>query len=483
MSTALSRLQNKFKPSNRYANFGAVIRTMQVCGFRGISDLTVDIEFPIMAISGLNGAGKSTIGQLATCAYRKPTGAVDYKRFYIAQFFPLSAADPAPFRADARTVYTLESNVPTAPQDVTVSRVQTEWSGYKRQPERYCFYIGFTLYIPKVERRDMSIYGGKELQLLARRAVTSVVSSTVARILNQSYDEVHFQGVSHGNRTSELGMLMRNGNRYSENNMGFGEGRILHLVSQMEEAPAQSLFVLEEPETSLHESAQYRLVEYLLDVCDRRGHQIIFSTHSSVMLEALPPTARLFLFRDADGVTSYKGLSSTRTRAILSEGYHRALTVFVEDGFAEKVLREIIRTSNYKLLKAIAIVAIGSKAAVLESVRLLTHLKRQVIGVRDADAGADPAQALYSLPGTRAPECEVFENAAVIEYLRAEFNIDVVRIRQVAPTHEHHNISHILAEAAEADQSDLEMRAIRAYVKDLDPQPNDALVAVIAARA
>lgn len=227
----------------------------------------------------------------------------------------------------------------------------------------------------------MSIYGGKSLQLLARRAVTPIVSTTVARILNQTYDEVHFQRVSHVTRTSELGMLMRNGNRYSENNMGFGEGRVLHLVSLMEEAPAQSLFVLEEPETSLHESAQYRMIEYLLDVCDRRGHQVLFSTHSSVMLEALPAAARLLLFRDAAGVTSYKGLSSTRTRAILSEGYQRALTVFVEDKFGAKILREIIRASNYRLLKAITIVPTGSTAAVLESVRLLTRLEKPVLGV------------------------------------------------------------------------------------------------------
>jgi predicted ATPase len=361
MSTAHSRLQSKYQPAHRYANFGAVIRRMQVCGFRGISDLTIDFEFPITAISGLNGAGKSTIGQIATCGYRMPTGAVGYKRFYVAQFFPISVADPLPFDQNARVIYTLESNVATAPQDVTVSRAASEWSGYKRQPERYCFYIGFTLYIPKVERRDMSVYGGRKLQLMEKRTVTQKVRDTVARILNQAYEDVHFQGVSHGKRTSELAMLIKNGQQYSENNMGFGEGRVLHLVSLMEEAPAHSLFVLEEPETSLHEEAQHRLVHYLFDVCDRRGHQIIFSTHSSEMLDALPSEARLLLYRDSQGVSAYKGLSSTRTGAILSGGVQRALTVCVEDKFGQRLLREIIRAVDPALLKAIAIVPIGSQ--------------------------------------------------------------------------------------------------------------------------
>jgi hypothetical protein len=186
--------------------------------------------------------------------------------------------------------------------------------------------------------------------------------------------------------------------------MGFGEGRVLHLVSLMEEAPQQSLFVLEEPETSLHEEAQYRLVQYLLDVCRRRNHQIIFSTHSSVMLEALPQEARVLLYRDADGVTPYRGVSSTRARAILSGGEQRALTVCVEDSFAKNLLRELIRCEDPGLLKVVSIHAIGSNDAVREAVKLLMKLQRKAIGVRDGDTGADIAQKLYCLPGAKAPD-------------------------------------------------------------------------------
>ncbi len=97
MSTPLSRLHNKFHTSNRYANFGAVIRSMQVCGFRGIADLTVDVEFPITAISGLNGAGKSTIGHPyrphisiarfdTTNVVHDPTSAFDRMSLHLGEF-------------------------------------------------------------------------------------------------------------------------------------------------------------------------------------------------------------------------------------------------------------------------------------------------------------------------------------------------------------------------------------------------------------
>lgn len=75
--------------------------------------------------------------------------------------------------------------------------------------------------------------------------------------------------------------------------MGFGEGRTLYLVDLLENSPEQSLFVIEEPETSLHEHAQHELAKYLLDVCFRRHHQVILSTHSDQILSALPSASRL----------------------------------------------------------------------------------------------------------------------------------------------------------------------------------------------
>lgn len=483
MNAQINKLKSKYQPAHRYANFGAVIRQMRICGFRGIADLTIDFDFPITAISGLNGAGKSTLGQLAICAYRTPTGAVDYKRFYVAQFFPVSAADPVPFTQDARVVYTLESNVATAPQEVTVARAASEWSGYKRQPERYCYYIGFTLYIPKVERRDMSVYGGRTLQLLEKRDVTPKVREAVANILHQAYEDVHFQGVAHANRTSELGILVKNGSQYSENNMGFGEGRVLHLVSLLEEAPAHSTFVLEEPETSLHEEAQRKLVHYLLDVCNRRGHQIIFSTHSSEMLEALPSEGRRLLYRDAEGVTLFKGLSSTRARSILSGGLHKALVVCVEDKFAERLTREIIRLEDPGLLKAVNIVAMGSQDDVRESVKLLSRVGRKAIGIRDGDTGSAATDGLYSLPGTKAPELEVFEHPLVIQGIASRFGVNIPDVRATAENKDHHNIPKLVADAADTEITDIELAAIRVYSEALDPSIRANLVAIISSAA
>ncbi|MFB2874782.1 AAA family ATPase [Aeromonas jandaei] len=90
MANIVKKLQHKYGEKNRYANFGPCLRKVHIDGFRGIYELDLDIDFPITVISGLNGAGKSTVGQLAICAYKKPSTSVEYKRQYIKDFFPIS---------------------------------------------------------------------------------------------------------------------------------------------------------------------------------------------------------------------------------------------------------------------------------------------------------------------------------------------------------------------------------------------------------
>ena len=62
MADPVPPLRAKWSPPNRYANFGSAVRSLRIQGFRGIADFAIDLAFPITAISGLNGSGKSTIG-------------------------------------------------------------------------------------------------------------------------------------------------------------------------------------------------------------------------------------------------------------------------------------------------------------------------------------------------------------------------------------------------------------------------------------
>lgn len=467
MADRAKQLKEKYAQERRYANFGPVLRSIEIDGFRGINALLIPFDFPVVAISGLNGSGKSTVGQISLSAYRKPSTVTDYNRFYVRDFFPASVADPNPFHQSSSVKFIYETDDPGSPQALTVKRTNSEWSGYKRQPERKCFYVGFTIYIPKVERKDVSIYRGSSITLTNQRQITDQVKDKVGRILGQQYDELHFQGIQHGNKYGELGIAARFGNQYSENNMGFGEGRTLYLIDLLESSPEQSLFVIEEPETSLHEHAQYELAKYLLDVSFRRHHQIILSTHSDQILSALPTESRLLLHRDSNGVAVYKGLSSTRARSLLSLGHHRGLVVFVEDDFAKLLLSEMIRKVDPSLLGAISIEGVGDTKAVRNAVLLMSRIGKNSIAVRDADTGPDEANRIFSFPGTMPPEKEVYYHQAVKEHLNAEFHIDIDNVIVLRDIEDHHKLTEHLSSAAHSLPDYFRTIAIKKYIDEI----------------
>lgn len=468
MGDVAAKLGGKYKEKNRYANFGHCLRAVHIDGFRGISALDLTLDHPVTAISGLNGAGKSTLGQLAICAYKRPSTSADYKRQYIRDFFPISVADPKPIADNAKVVYTYETDDHKKPQEVTISRVNSAWSGYKRQPERFCFYVGFTVYIPKVERRDLSVYGGASVTFTEKRDLDDDVVTTVARIIGHKYDAVGFQGVSHKDRESELGIATRLGQSYSENNMGFGEGRILYTVDLLEKSPAQSLFILEEPETSLHESAQHEFAKYLLDVCYRRNHQVILSTHSSVILNALPSESRKLLMRDSSGVDIRDRISSNQIRSVLTSGHVRALDICVEDVFAKVLLSEVLRAKRKDLLKAVAIHDIGSKDAVREAVRVLNKAGKKAIAVRDGDVGQNPSEGLFSFPGSKPPEVEVFSRVEVSALMKEKYDVDIAWVLQRDNVEDHHKIVECIAREAEAEEEVVRTIAIERYIEIID---------------
>ena len=466
MADPNKQIIGKFKRQNRYSNFGPFLVSMTINGFRGLRDVIVNFKHPITAISGLNGAGKSTIGQLAVCAYKKPSTTTEYKRQYIKDFFPISAADPKPIDDDSSVLFSYATDTPGKLKGVTVKRAKSAWSGYKRQPERCCYYIGFTVYIPKVEKRDLSVYSGKNIELTDKREITQDVQDKVARIIGQKYEEIAFQGFRAKHRQAEVGIATRFGYSYSENNMGFGEGRVLYIVDKLENAPEQSLFVLEEPETSLHEKAQYELSKYLLDVCNRRHHQIIVSTHSNVFLSALPSESRKLLLRNNEGVTIHGGISSNQVKSILSDGHSKSLDICVEDEFAKKLLIEAIRNHDRTILKYIAIYPIGDKKAVGKAVRVLRETGKNAIAIRDPDVGEDITNKLYSFPGRYPLEKEVYDSEEVRNYLKSRYGVDLDWLKTKTQTTDHHKISRIVADEVSSQEDIISAFVIEEFLKE-----------------
>jgi hypothetical protein len=157
--------------------------------------------------------------------------------------------------------------------------------------------------------------------------------------------------------------------------------------------------------------------------------------------------------------------------------------VCVEDEFSKLVLTEILRRADAKLLKVVAIESLGSSQSVSNGIRLLEKLGFKAIGVRDADVGPDPTAKLYSLPGAKAPELEVFTNAAVVQKLKDVYVVDVAALLAQEPDLDPHEIPARLASEAELLKDALSTDAAQAYAASLDPAAYSDVVEAIRAAA
>ena len=89
-----------------------------------------------------------------------------------------------------------------------------------------------------------------------------------------------------------LRLVEKDGSRVSARSLSDGTLRFLAELVALRTAPEGSVILLEELGRELHPSRVHLLVEYLESITEQRGVQVIATTHSPLVLEALGPQAR-----------------------------------------------------------------------------------------------------------------------------------------------------------------------------------------------
>lgn len=136
------------------------------------------------------------------------------------------------------------------------------------------------------QNKIISYYGSNRNK--SKVTLTNIETKIVSEILRKEFETIEI--IEH-NLFKDWGISIRLKQKninYSEAFAGSGETAIVILVHKIFNAPDESLILLDEPETSLHSGAQKRLMSFLLDLCIKKKHQVVISTHSPFLIENMP---------------------------------------------------------------------------------------------------------------------------------------------------------------------------------------------------
>jgi ABC-type antimicrobial peptide transport system ATPase subunit len=100
LSSEVRRLQNKWRTNTGWPNR---LEWLEINGIRGWTGQRVDFQFPLVAVVGENGSGKSTVLQAVASIYRAPPTA---KELFASDFFP-----DTPFETISGEVYPIVKTI------------------------------------------------------------------------------------------------------------------------------------------------------------------------------------------------------------------------------------------------------------------------------------------------------------------------------------------------------------------------------------
>ncbi len=383
------------------------LESISINGLRGWLGETVNFRFPVTAIVGENGTGKSTLLKVAACAYEQDEKS--RKTFYPAKFFIKTQWDDI-------SKLSLEYRVRQG-QDVRsfeIKKHTERWAFPESRVKRAVFFFDVARTLPldaTVGYPKIAYYASKET---STTEILPEFRKRLSSILGREYLNARF-ATTDLDKKKEVGLLTRGFGEISQFHQGAGEDSTLDLIRSLQLIPPTSLVIIDELEASLHPKAQRRLVQFLLWFSRINKVQFIISTHSSYVFEELPEEAKVLLLPGRepgkDKMNIVYGASSEFALSRLDSATYPELHVFVEDLESKILLRAILANNEQgqTLLPRIDIVPIGG-ANVVNTMGELASKNRLPYNSMAITDGDTPHEGLVSLPGNKAPERVVFES-------------------------------------------------------------------------
>ena len=381
------------------------LESIELEGLRGWDGQKVTFGFPIVAIVGENGTGKSTILQCAASIYQSSSGLKSEGRF-ASDFFPKTiweSVTKAEIRYFVREGDRSKSGSVRKPGD--------RWRGNPDRPARTVNYVDLRRLQPIVSRTGYAKLVKDATQETDANAFDLPRLQRQSQIMGRQYSGTRM-ALTDADEKRDVPVFIESGGGSQQTYSGYhaGAGQMTVAEFLKLDPPRDSLLLIDEIETSLHPRAQRRLVRDLAELCRERDIQIVVTTHSPYVLAELPLEARIYLMMGQTGRHVMTGVSPEFAMTKMDEFPHPECEVYVEDQRAATILREIIVAHSRGLIDRCQMIPFG-QANVGRMLGLMVSQRRfPRPSCVFLDGDQSEADGCFLLPGADAPERVVFEN-------------------------------------------------------------------------
>lgn len=468
-----------------------LLRSIEISGgtgLRGINGLVLPFRYPLTAICGGNGAGKSTILALSALAFHTPPGWFVHRgntegnkgcgdrTYYTFSDFFISGATETP--ADGVSITWRYSLGRDNDSSITFTKGRG-WGRYSRRPIREVDFLPLGRILPAYEMAGVRSTFLKPECEHNTASLTPEFRQLLSYILGKEYGFAEIQQTRrYSIQRCEAGAI------YTGFNMGGGEACIIDLLHLLQRMPRGGILVIEEIEAGLHPEAQTKLADVLVRLCLQKQLQIICSTHSQIFIDSLPRQARLLIKKSGGEHSLFENPSTRFAMHEMTGEAQPELIIYCEDKVAAILIGEAL---PLHLRSRIKVQDIGSDATVIR--QGVSHIRSgfpmRSLCVLDGDCeDTDVERWIRSECGDRrdiTPEFVVLPGDGlppekwVVEQLRhlayqttfaACFGCSVPEARAHAEALqvglEHHDLGYVLHRRTNLDDNDCIQRTMRA---------------------
>lgn len=395
LSSEMRKLKNKWDSRAIGGSWPKYLEWLQISGLRGWNDQRIEFPFPIIAIVGENGSGKSTVIQSAASVYKTPD-----KNNYASDFFPDTTWDSL-HNVNISFLFREGQNT----QIKSIRKPTDRWRGNPERPERNVQYIDLSRIQPVSARTGYRRLANPTLTETGTFLFEKEMLDDLSNIMGRKYASGKM-ATTNMDPTRQVPIIERStGTPYSGFHQGAGETTIAEFLQI--KPTRYSLILIDEIETSLHPRAQRRLMRILAERCRLNDLQVILTTHSPYILEELPLEGRIYILEEKEKIIM-RGVSPQFAMTKMDDELYPECDVYVEDNRAATLLKEILCKYSTDSVQRCRLIPYGA-ASVGAS---LGQMVEKGNFPRPSCVYLDGDQTIVSgcnlLPGADAPERVVF---------------------------------------------------------------------------